>query len=65
MSAAPPRQWPHVCEPTDAQLKQAKRIAARTGQSVEQVLASAISRGTSAQFSDVLAGRTTPARNQH
>lgn len=58
MSSTPPHQWPHTAEPTDEQLRQAKRIARKTGQTVEQVLAEAIKRGTSAQFADVLAGRT-------
>lgn len=64
MSALPPRTWPHTCELTNEQLQRAKRIAARTGQTLEQVLAEAIKRGTSQQFSDLLAGRT-PVRGSH
>lgn len=65
MSATPPQKHLHECDPTDAQLKQAKRIAAKTGRTVEQVLAEAISRGASAQFSEALAGRAVPGRNPH
>ncbi|MDX4957256.1 hypothetical protein [Delftia acidovorans] len=60
MSQAPPTN--HIAEPTDAQLKVAKRIAAKTGKTVEQVLAQAIARGTSAAFADVLAGRAPAAQ---
>ncbi len=54
MSAHPPQKYVHDCDPTDAQLAQAKRIAKKTGRTVEQVLAAALSRGTSAQFSELL-----------
>ena len=65
MSASPPQTWPHTCEPTNEQLQRAKRIAAKTGQTVEQVLADAISRGTSQQYADVLAGRAATGSNRH
>lgn len=65
MSSNPPQKQPHFCEPTDAQLQQAKRIASKTGQTVEQVLAHAIARGTAAQYADHLAGRVVPCRGQH
>lgn len=60
MSATPPQKWPHVCEPTDAQLKQAKRIASKTGKTTEQVLAEAISRGTSVRMTDVFVRGVRP-----
>lgn len=56
-NALPPN---HIAEPTDEQLKLAKRIARQSGRTVEQVLAEAISRGSSAQFTDVLSGRSPP-----
>lgn len=52
----------HVAELTDEQLKQAKRIASKTGKTLEQVIAAAIGRGASAAYTDVLTGRA-PARN--
>jgi len=61
MSRQPP-QPNHVAELTDAQLKLAKRIATRTGRTLEQVIAAAISRGASAAYTDVLTGRA-PVRN--
>lgn len=61
MSRKPP-QPNHVAELTDVQLKLAKRIAARTGRTLEQVIAAAIGRGASAAYTDVLTGRA-PARN--
>lgn len=58
----PPHQQLHVCEPTDAQLQLAKRIAAKTRKTVAQVLAEAISRGTSAQLSAAISGQSMPVR---
>ncbi len=65
MSADPPRTWPLEAEPPEEQMRRARRIAAITGQTVEQVLADAIKVGVSKQYVEILRGPTTPARGRH
>lgn len=64
MSSRPPQVQPADIAASPEQIERAKRIARFTGMTVEQVLAQAISRGSSAIYGDALAGvKPAPVRS--